>query len=59
MEPGGAEFIHTVIEGAKLAFADREAWYGDPNFTDVPLEELLSTTVQRRATPAHHRYGQR
>ena len=59
LEPGGAEFIHTVVEGAKLAFADREAWYGDPNFTDVPLEELLSTAVQRRAAAAHHRHGQR
>ena len=42
MEPGGAEYIHTVTECAKLAFADREAWYGDPDFTEVPLGELLS-----------------
>jgi len=44
LEPGSAEFIHTVTECAKLAFADREAWYGDPEFTDVPLGELLSKT---------------
>jgi gamma-glutamyltranspeptidase/glutathione hydrolase len=42
MGPGRAEFIHTVIECAKLAFADREAWYGDPDFTDVPVKALLS-----------------
>ena len=40
--PGRAEFIHTVVECAKLAFADREAWYGDPDFTDVPVKALLS-----------------
>jgi gamma-glutamyltranspeptidase / glutathione hydrolase len=33
---------HVVTECAKLAFADREAWYGDPDFADVPLAELLS-----------------
>ena len=42
MGPGTADYIHTVAECAKLAFADREAWYGDPDFTDVPVKTLLS-----------------
>ena len=37
-----AEYLHGWIESAKLAFADREAYYGDPEFDDVPLDELLS-----------------
>jgi gamma-glutamyltranspeptidase/glutathione hydrolase len=37
-----ADWVHTVTESAKLAFADREAWYGDPRHTDVPLATLLS-----------------
>ena len=43
MDPAGPDFIHTVTEAAKLAFADREAYYGDPNFTDVPMARLLSS----------------
>jgi gamma-glutamyltranspeptidase/glutathione hydrolase len=37
-----ANYIHTVIEAAKLAFADRERFYSDPDFVKVPLDVLLS-----------------
>jgi gamma-glutamyltranspeptidase/glutathione hydrolase len=42
MGVASADLVHTVVECAKLAFADREAWYGDPEFVDVPLDLLLS-----------------
>jgi len=41
MDTLGGRFVHTVTEAAKLAFADREAWYADPNFIDVPMTSLL------------------
>jgi gamma-glutamyltranspeptidase/glutathione hydrolase len=41
MDPNGPDFVHTVMECAKLAFADREAYYGDPAFVKVPLDRLL------------------
>jgi len=37
-----AGYMHAVVECAKLAFDDREKYYGDPLFADVPLERLLS-----------------
>ncbi|WP_202109749.1 gamma-glutamyltransferase family protein [Bordetella sp. 02P26C-1] len=40
--PNSAAFIHQVTEAMKLAFADREAYYSDPSFVDVPLAQLLS-----------------
>ncbi|MDN5567552.1 MAG: gamma-glutamyltransferase family protein [Paracoccus sp. (in: a-proteobacteria)] len=43
MDPMGAEFVHTVTEAMKLAYADREAYYGDPDFFDIPMDALLSS----------------
>jgi gamma-glutamyltranspeptidase/glutathione hydrolase len=42
MDPMGADFIHHVVEAKKLAYADREVYYGDPDFAQVPLDVLLS-----------------
>ena len=42
LDPLGPDFVHTVVECLKLALADREAWYGDPDFVEVPMATLLS-----------------
>jgi gamma-glutamyltranspeptidase/glutathione hydrolase len=42
MDPMGADFVHHVVEAKKLAYADREVYYGDPDFAQVPLDVLLS-----------------
>lgn len=45
-----AQTIHTVIEAMKLALADRDTYYADPLFEDVPIDALLSDeyTAKRR-----------
>jgi len=42
LDPAGPDFIHFQVEAAKLAFADRDTFYGDPKFVDVPIDVLLS-----------------
>jgi gamma-glutamyltranspeptidase / glutathione hydrolase len=51
LDPTGPDFIHWQVEAAKLAFADRDTFYGDPVFAAVPTEILLSDAYndKRRA----------
>lgn len=42
LEPGSASWVHVVVETLKLSLADRDAWFGDPDYVAVPLDRLLS-----------------
>lgn len=64
MKPGSEEAIHTVTEAFKLAFDDRNVYFGDPDFVKVPAEGLLSKAYAAerakligRAASLEHRYG--
>jgi gamma-glutamyltranspeptidase/glutathione hydrolase len=44
------EYLHRVVECINLALADREYFFGDPTFVDVPIDHLLApSTIARRA----------
>lgn len=45
---GTADYYHLLVEATKLAFADRDRWLGDPDFVDIPLEELISKPYSDR-----------
>jgi gamma-glutamyltranspeptidase/glutathione hydrolase len=52
-----SDYIHMVVEAAKIAFADREKYYGDPDFDNVPLATLLSKKyagIRRREIDMNH-----
>src|SRR3981081_1841921 len=42
MKHNSADYVHTVVEALKLAYADRDTYYADPQFVNVPGEGLLS-----------------
>ena len=51
------QYLHTVVEAVKLAFADRDRYYGDPKFSKIPEEILLSKSYaaerRKQIDPAH------
>jgi len=51
MKQNSADYIHLVTESIKLAMADRDKYYGDPEFVDVPLPALLSDTYTEIRRP--------
>ncbi len=50
LQHNSAAYLHVITEALKLAFSDRERYFGDPQFIHVPLDFLLSPeTIARRA----------
>ena len=48
MGHNSADYLHSVIEALKLAYADRDTYYADQDFVDVPANGLLSKDYARQ-----------
>ena len=48
LEPNSAEHLHLLTEAKKLAFEDRAFYYADPDFVDVPVEDLISKSYAKK-----------
>jgi gamma-glutamyltranspeptidase/glutathione hydrolase len=60
MKHNSAGYVHTVVEALKLAYADRDTYYADPDFVQVPAEGLLSKAyAQQRAKLIDPRHASR
>jgi gamma-glutamyltranspeptidase/glutathione hydrolase len=64
MTPGSEAYLHVMAEAIKLAFDDRNMFFGDPDFADVPMKGLLSKAYAAeraaligRTASLEHRYG--
>jgi gamma-glutamyltranspeptidase/glutathione hydrolase len=64
LSPGSEQYLHTLVETIKLALDDRNAWFGDPLFADIPAAGLLSKSyaAERAALIGYrasleHRFG--
>ncbi len=58
------DYVHTVVEAMKLGYADRDAYYGDPDFSRIPEQliskpyaELRRPLIDRQKASAEHRVG--
>ncbi len=56
MKQNSADYVHTVVEAEKLGYADRDAYYGDPDFTPVPAALLSKeyANLRRPLIDSHH-----